>query len=137
MFIAIRSREVVRARLVEIDLVVKPLADCRPSGCSTPDRATSSGAVASSAIRRDDAVEQPPVERRGGVDRRAGEEHLERPLAPTARDSGTIGVEQKQADLHARRGEARVVGGDSESLGGRRLAAPPRSRMPCTRAMTG
>ena len=68
-------------------------------------------------------VDEAPVGRRLRVDQVAGEQHLQRALAPHVARDLDHRRRAEEADAHARGGEARVVGGDGEIAGRHELAA--------------
>ena len=135
-FIAITA--FVRRRLGprQLELAVERLladADRQRAGTAI---ASTSAATSSSRSAGDDAVDQPPVER--GVRRRsAGRSTASRaPLAADRAGQRDHRGRAEQPDLHARGGEARVLGGHRQVARGDQLAAR-RGRDAMTWAITG
>ena len=110
--------------LVELDLrVVGLLADPhgeRARACDGVDELRDRGIELRG---RDRAVDQPPVDGGRRVDRLPGEQHLQRALAADRARERDHRRRAEQTNLHAGRGEARLVGGDRQVACGDELAA--------------
>ena len=72
---------------------------------------------------RNDYVDQAPLGGGVRVDHVAGQQHLQGALAADGAAEGDHGRGAEQTDLHAGRGEGRLVRGDGQIAGGDELAA--------------
>ena len=117
-------RQVVGVVLVEVDLVVERLlADPDGQRARARDRLDELATSSSSSAGRHDAVDRPQSPPCAASIGQPVSSISRARLRPIARESGDHRRRAEEADLHARRGERRVLGRDGEVAGGHELAA--------------
>jgi hypothetical protein len=110
--------------LVELDLgVERLLANPDRERARARDRIDDDRDLLVQRRGRHDAVDEAPVQCGGGIDRPAGEEHVERTLAADRARERDHRRRAEQPDLDAGGREARAVRRDGEVAGGHELAA--------------